>query len=44
MKLIQRLAQSEKVLLFVLILQVTIYWVCIIGTEGKSAFVAYQQF
>jgi len=44
MKLIRKLSQNEKVLLIVLVLQLTVYWLCILGTVQQSQFIAYQRF
>ena len=44
MKIVKALADNKKVLLLVLVLQLVIYWLCLLGMETKSQFIAYQQF
>jgi hypothetical protein len=44
MKMIEKFANNEKMLLLLFSLQLIIYWLCMLGMETKSQFVAYQQF
>lgn len=44
MKIAKNILENEKALLVLLAVQLTIYWVCILGADVKTQFVAYQQF